>query len=1004
MNDLSLYSASTDDMNEDVNSSGFLLYSADYFRMPRPMSAQRVAWYQRLRIRNAYGQLIALIFLPIMILSSVGAGLVLLETARSSRSEQRNAAFAVLARYQPTAQRLNSLLDQPQQHEKIRSILQNMLNESDLLRVAVIDTEGRPRISFGYGSNLAWPVFEAHRETFGPLHSDVGTTYGLRAGFTSDGPVWLVVDMDNKPLQLARYRVWLVLAITGLLTLLLLLLCLNFYSRRWISPIYEIRLQLQRLSADTLGQEIKITGSGELRLLQKDLVTLLHRLHESFEELRQHTEQTEDDLRKTLDALEIQNITYRKSRDLAISANQAKSVFLANISHELRTPLNSIDGFVNLMARKGNLSDQQNVYVQTIQKSSAHLLALVNDVLDFSKIDAGKLVLEQAPFDLEEAVFDVIDMLSPLACEKKIDMAVYYYDDMPKHVNGDALRFKQILTNLVSNAIKFTPDGDIIVRARVDENTDSQHLIHISVQDSGIGLSGADRKQLFESFSQGDPSVTRQYGGTGLGLAISRQLVQLMQGKIGFEDNQERHPTDKGATFWFTVQLGKLAEDEMSWPDLNDWAVLSCIQHPASANVLRGYLSQLEVNQQEAQSIPDLFGRLSPFEANRHRHSWVIVDGGADTEALLREIRTRYQGALAVYGYQMAIDPDLLKRYDAVALHEPMSRLALIAMLQHQRAYNIASPEFSGQGLHILGVDDHLPNLMVLEALLNDLGVEVTNATSGMEALDILSARHEQGLANFDLVFMDIQMPRMSGLEATQAIRLLENEWNNKKPLPIIALTAHALSDEKDHLLASGMNDYVSKPIQIEQLVRILKQWTQPAEQLLSPLALTDSTPVDNTSTHQSNFYPDDVLPEDFYQASMHSDAQQLAQQLQSQILDWPESIKLSAGKTDLALELLQMLVSSFANEQTLLQQLIDQQDYAELEQRIHRLYGATRYIGLPTLQALSRAYEKMLSQQRQSGEAVDAAFVADVQMYYQQLLEAMHDLETEAEKVLKTQ
>ncbi|RYZ86777.1 MAG: hybrid sensor histidine kinase/response regulator, partial [Moraxellaceae bacterium] len=218
------------------------------------MAAQHLRWYHRLGISSAYGQLIALIFLPIMLLTGTGTILVLTETARSSQAEQRSAAFAILARYQPTAQRLNFLLDQPQQQEKVRTILQNMLNESDLLRVAMVDQEGRARISFGYGNNIAWPAFKAHRETFGPLDSDVGTTYGLRAGYTSDGPIWLVVDMDNKPMQLARYRVWLVLAVTGLLTLLLLLLCLNFYSRRWIAPIYEIRLQLQRLTADTLGQ------------------------------------------------------------------------------------------------------------------------------------------------------------------------------------------------------------------------------------------------------------------------------------------------------------------------------------------------------------------------------------------------------------------------------------------------------------------------------------------------------------------------------------------------------------------------------------------------------------------------------------------------------------------------------------------------------------------------------------------------------------------------------
>ena len=975
------------------------------------MAAQHLRWYHRLGISSAYGQLIALIFLPIMILTCVGSILVLTETARSSQAEQRSAAFATLARYQPTAQRLNFLLDQPQQQEKVRAILQNMLNESDVLRVAMIDREGRPRISFGYGSNVAWPVFKAHRETVGPLESDIGTTYGLRAGYTSNGPIWLVVDMDNKPLQLARYRVWLVLAVTGLLTLLLLLLCLNFYSRRWIAPIYEIRLQLQRLSADTLGQSMTTLGSGELRLLQLDLVNLLHRLHDSFEELKQHTEQTEDDLRKTLDALEIQNITYRQARDLAITANQSKSVFLANISHELRTPLNSIDGFVSLMARKGSLTDQQTIYIQTIQKSSAHLLALVNDVLDFSKIDAGKLTLEQAPFDLEQAVFDVIDMLSPLACEKNIDMAVYYYEDMPNQVNGDALRFKQILTNLVSNAIKFTPDGDIIVRARLDNSSAEHHTIHVSVQDSGIGLTGADRKRLFESFSQGDPSVTRQYGGTGLGLAISRQLVQLMRGKIGFEENQERHPTDKGATFWFTVKLGMVADDEPphNWPDLSHLNVLSCIQHPASANVLRGYLGQLQVSQQEAQSIPDLFGRLIAFNNERHAHTWLIVDSGGDIEALLREIRTRYQGLLAVYGYQMAIDPDVLKRYHAVALYEPMSRKALVATLQHEPLQHAAQPQFSGHGLHILAVDDHLPNLMVLEALLNDLGVEVTNANSGLEAIELINARHDAHQKPFDLVFMDIQMPKMSGLETTQAIRILEKEWNSKTSLPVIALTAHVLNDERAHLLACGMNDYVSKPIQIEQLIRILQQWTNNGEKNLVSNALTSSSLITknltttefaqtpDANTNISSFYPEDFSSDEFY----HAIEPELEDPTQSHILDWPESIRLSAGKADLAHELLQMLLNSFASEKLLFAQLIEQQNYAELEQRIHRLYGASRYVGIPTLQQVARALEKLLMQHRKSGTPITPSLEEEVADYHQQLIAAMDELEVEAKKVL---
>jgi len=313
--------------------------------------------------------------------------------------------------------------------------------------------------------------------------------------------------MDNQPLELARYRVWGVLVITGLITLLLLLLCLSFYSTRWISPIYELRMLLQRLSITTLNQPIESNSYGEMRLLQKDFGYFLRRLHSSVVELQAYSDQTEDDLRQTLDTIEMQNITYRQARDSALQASTTKSVFLANISHELRTPLNSIDGFINLLSRRGELSDEQTLYVQTIRKSSAHLLALINDVLDFSKIEAGKLVLDKAPFNLEETVFDVIDMLTPLASEKNLNIAVYFYDDVPRQAHGDALRLKQILTNLVSNAIKFTQQGEVIIRVRLDDPAQQpqrihQNLIHFSVQDSGIGLGSMEKIISFNPFTK----------------------------------------------------------------------------------------------------------------------------------------------------------------------------------------------------------------------------------------------------------------------------------------------------------------------------------------------------------------------------------------------------------------------------------------------------------------------------------------------------------------------
>ncbi|WP_336166083.1 GacS-like sensor histidine kinase [Acinetobacter sp. 161(2023)] len=922
---------------------------------------------KRLRLNHAYGQLIALIFVPIMILTGVGAFLVLTETSHSVKQQQLHHASAILARYNQISKDLYTLVElQPDEYDHAQHIMQSMFSEKNLKRAVLIDNNGQTYLSIGYRDNRYWPSFPNSNNFFGPISYNHNNIYGLQiSNKAGKAPVWLVIEMDNQPLELARYRIMIALVITGLMTLLLLLLCLNFYSRRWIAPMYEIRMQLQRLNADTLDQHLVINSTGELRLLQRDIANVVKRLHFSFLELKEHTEQTEEDLRRTLDTLEVQNITYRQARDQAISSNQAKSVFLANISHELRTPLNSIDGFIHLLLRQQNLNNEQNLYLQTIRKSSAHLLALINDVLDFSKIDAGKLELETAPFDLEEAIFDVMDMLSPLAAQKHIAMAFYYADNIPQQVIGDALRFKQILTNLISNAIKFTPDGEIIVRVRMEHDDIGQCLLHFSVQDSGIGLSGTDRKKLFESFSQGDASVTRQFGGTGLGLAISKQLVHLMHGQIGFEDNQERAPTEKGSTFWFTAQFVVDEDYEIEHPHFEHLQVVSYLAHPATASVLRYYLENYHVPHIETQSILDLFSRLKHLD--QKDNTWLIVDHSGDTEALLKEIRSRYQGNLAVYGYQMTLEPNMLNEYRARPLYQPLSRSGLIQLLNDQPIFEEEQQDFNGQGLHILAVDDHLPNLIVLEALLGELNVKTTKALSGQEALNLIQERIDQKLKPFDLVFMDIQMPVMSGIDTTRAIRSLESTLDGEMQLPIIALTAHALADEKQKLLKVGMNDYVTKPIQMEQIIQILTQWTK----------------------------------NNFTAKALDKDHHVVAEALDPQILNWQQSLQLAANKEDLAQDLLKMLVDSFPTELDEMRQLIELEDFPQLEHVLHRLYGATRYVGAPKLQQVTGDFEQFISTLRKERRIADEGFIAEVMQRFDELGLVVKEVESAALQIL---
>ena len=439
-----------------------------------------------------------------------------------------------------------------------------------------------------------------------------------------------------------------------------------------------------------------------------------------------------------------------------------------------------------------------------------------------------------------------------------------------------------------------------------------------------------------------------------------------MQGQIGFEDNQERAPTEKGSTFWFTARFAVDDEIEIEHPNFNKMQVVSYLAHPATANILRHYLENYDVHHVETSSILDLFSQLKRFSES-DENTWLIVDHSGDGEALLKEIRNRYSGNIAVYGYQMALDPNMLSEYRARPLYQPLSRSALIQLLSNQPIFeHDIHEEFNGQGLHVLAVDDHLPNLIVLEALLGELNVKTTKALSGQEALEIIQKRIEKGLAAFDVVFMDIQMPVMSGIDTTRAIRSLESTLENHKRLPIIALTAHALADEKQKLLQVGMDDYVTKPIQMEQIIQILTHWTS----------------------------------ESFKKAKV-ADKAILIEALDPDILDWQQCLQLAANKEDLAIDLLKMLVDSFPTEINEIQQLIELEDFPQLEHVLHRLYGATRYVGVQNLQEVTGGFEQFVSSLRKERRKADENFIQETLKRLDELQSVIQLVEQAAQQIL---